>query len=1161
MLTAMQTLFYPLALGVATTALIALSWHYWRDVKRQGATWLVTLLAFWALCEMLRLISADATLNTILLRLSFVSRSLLPAAWVLTTREFAHKPPLSRRRCWLLLLIPFLTQLVLWIPPLRPLFWRDEIAAAQTLWWATPTTLYGPWFWIHTAYSYAVAIPAALPLLEIARRSTQRYREQARFALLGALILGCASAPVVFKGPEPRNDLPAEVLTAGMALLCAWGLYHYQWVGRSRSFDKIYDNIHEATVVLDTSQRVADMNQIACRLLKAPLERTIGESAERIFLPWTLWAPYLASAEAVHAELLMDQEHGAQWLEVHTHPLRDTNGKLTATVVTLQDISQRKWMEQALEARQRELAELNALSRAIASSLALDEVLEGIVNAVMRLFPQAADASVQLLDYAQSPPIRTCSYATKRREDQPVLHFELGQGLAGVAAAEKITLNIPDVLEDPRYLWQKGFPEYRSMLVTPLLFGAEVLGTLSVAASSPHAFGPNDARLLEDLARFASIAVQNANLYEQAQAEIAERQRAVAEMRQNELLYRALFEQTNDAIFFINLKGDRYITANQRATTMLGYTLEELLTHHPNDIILPEEQDDAQARLQHLLAGETVPIYERRFRHKDGRILTAEISIVLIRDAEGAPLHFQSVIRDVTQRKANEEALKQSEEKHRLLLDSIQSPVLALDHEMHILYCNTAYASFVGKPTETLVGRTLSELFPRFAHSRTYNAYQRCLATGKPQTIEGWSEEQYFKARIYPTPWGLLAIADNITEQKRTQDTLQKYAERLQILHEIDRAILEARSPEAIAHSTIQQIRKLIPCERSLIIECDPAGHNTLLALDDDASRLAPAEDVIAIEERSQFAQGQPLAIADLESVTPRLPVLERLYANGVRTCLWEPLLALEQPIGLLCLEATRPHAFQDEDVEIVGEVAASLAVAIRQARLNEQARQDAAIKTTLIDKINHRVKNNLASIIGLIFMAQRHLNPATQELCAPLLERLANQIHVLSTVHQMLSTAEWQMLPLAGLAEQVVRASLQVVGPQARIGVTVTPSPLKADSKQANSLALILHELTTNTVKHGVGERGVARITIHIETETPGPWGTAEGVRLEFRDDGPGYAERVLESNDWHMGLYLVQRLVAINLRGVVTFHNDHGAVACLRFPISDQNSLFIPE
>ncbi|HPD40228.1 MAG TPA: histidine kinase N-terminal 7TM domain-containing protein, partial [Anaerolineae bacterium] len=216
----MQTLFYPLALGVATMALIALSWHYWRNVKQQGATWLVTLLALWALCEVLRLTIANVTLKIILLRLSFLSRGLVPVAWVFATREFARKPPLSRRQCWLLLLVPLLTQAVIWTIPLHRLFWRDEIAAAQTLWWAMPTTLYGPWFWIHTAYSYAVAVLGALPLLEIARHSTQRYREQAWFALLGALMLGCASAPVMIKGAGPRNYLPADVLMAGMALLC-----------------------------------------------------------------------------------------------------------------------------------------------------------------------------------------------------------------------------------------------------------------------------------------------------------------------------------------------------------------------------------------------------------------------------------------------------------------------------------------------------------------------------------------------------------------------------------------------------------------------------------------------------------------------------------------------------------------------------------------------------------------------------------------------------------------------------------------------------------------------------------------------------------------------------------------------------------------------------
>lgn len=193
--------------------------------------------------------------------------------------------------------------------------------------------------------------------------------------------------------------------------------------------------------------------------------------------------------------------------------------------------------------------------------------------------------------------------------------------------------------------------------------------------------------------------------------------------------------------------------------------------------------------------------------------------------------------------------------------------------------------------------------------------------------------------------------------------------------------------------------------------------------------------------------------------------------------------------------------------------------------------------------------------------MAQRHLDASAQELCAPMLERLANQIHTLSAVHQLLSNAEWQMLPLTSLAEQVVKASLQAITPQARISVSVTPSSIKADSKQANGLALILHELTTNTVKHGVGERGAAQITIYIEPESPGPWGAADGVRLEFRDDGPGYDNAALESGEQHMGLYLVQRLTAINLRGTVTFHNADGAVACLRFPIPEQNSSYTVE
>ncbi len=1158
-----ETPIYTLTTYIAALALVILTIRNWINHRHnpnvQGSIKFLALFSLWAVCISLWLATDDATWRLFFLKLSFFSTCLMPVEWLTFAHEFARQPSLPKVRKWLFFGIPLVTQALIWSNSFHHLFWRDEIRAAIMPWWSTPITVYGPWFWIHTAYSYVLAILGALTVINIARHSTHRYREQAWSILIGALVILGANTLILFGGIPSQTAIRPRILAAGGTLFFVWGIYHFQWIGRLAFRDKEYDQLPEAVIILDAFQHVADINHVAELLLKIPARQAIGEKAERIFTPWALWAPQLQTGEERHTELVIDREQSTQWLEVHTRPIWKGRRKAPITVLTLQDVSERKWTEQALEARRRELTELNTLSRAIASSLSLNEVLQGTVNAVMRLFPQASDASVQLLD-AQRTQLRTRSYATKRAGNHPGLHFDMGKGIAGLAAETKTTLNIPDVLEDPRYIRQKGVPLYRSMLVTPLLFGAQVLGTLSVVAPSPHAFNQDEAILLEDLARFASIAVQNADLYERAQAEIAERKHAVAEMHKNESLYRALFEQTPDAIFIIGLDGE-YITANQRATTMLGYSLEELLTHHPNDIIIPEEQGDAQRRLEMLQAGKPLSIYERRFLCKDGSILTTEISIALIRDPDGRPLHIQSVVRDITTRKANEEALRQSEEKHRLLLDSIQSPVLALDHEMQILYFNTAYADYVGVAADDLTGQNLRVLFPQFASSRTYQTYQRCLETNRPQVIEGWSGELYFKARIYPTPWGLLAIADNATEQKHAQDTLLRYAERLQVLHEIDRAILEARSPEAIAQTALHQIRRLIPCQRSLIIEFGSGEQSSLLAAEYDPAVFAAAQTEATIHERSLLSQKRLVLIEDLETSTPHTPIYATLYAEGIRACLWAPLTVREQSIGTLCLEATHVHAFREEHMEIAREVAASLAIAIQQARLNEQTKQDAAIKTSLIDKINHRVKNNLASIIGMIFMAQRHLDPSIQDVCAPVLERLANQIHTLSAVHQMLSSAEWQMLPLASLAEQVVKATLQASAPQARIGVTVTPSNIKADSKQANGLALILHELTTNTIKHGVGERGAAQITVHIQPESPGPWGAADGVRLEFQDDGPGYDETALEPGGQHMGLYLVQRLIAINLRGTVTFYNANGAVACLCFPIPEQNNTYTSE
>lgn len=1123
--------------------------HSVRDTRDFDLT--LELLALWAWCAALWLLAPPAW-RWPLRRLAWLSASLLPVAWVRLAWAFAGKKTSQRYKYgwrWLLV-IPLLTQLVIWTNPLHHWFWRDEISLTHIVWWAIPPHFYGPWFWLHTVYAYLLAALGIVPIFHIIQRSLYQYRQQAWLLLLTGLSFILSSTWVLFSPASQPHD-PTVALGLGSFLLLLWHFLRHTTPG-CRLFipGTSYKNGLEGLIILDREHRIAAINCVAQLLLQLAPDQTIGEAAEQLFTPWTTWAPYIINPDPLHIELALDRGQQTQWLKVYKQPLSLGRQVPVGTLLRLQDISERKWTEQALQARRRELAELNTLSRVIAASLSLEEVLQSTVHAVMRLFPHASNAAVQLLD-AEGHYLYTRTCANKTGKNYPFMKFKLGEGLAGIAAQTRSTLNVPDILEDSRYIHVKGETAYRSLLVTPLLFGAEVLGTLSVVAPARRAFSEDEAKLLEDLARFAAIAVQNAHLYEQAQAEIAERQQVTTALRQNELRYRALFENTNDAIFIISLEG-KYLAANQRASDMLGYSLEELLVRDPLEIIVPEEHADARQRLEHLLNGATMPIYERRFRHKDGHILTTEINIALIRDPEGRPLHIQSVVRDITQRKAAEEALRQSEEKHRLLLDSIQSPVLALSHDMQILYCNTAYASYVNMLPETLSGKKLTTLFPQIHESRTYLAYRRCLETNQPQTIEGWLGERYFKTRIYPTPWGLLAIADDATSQRRAQDTLQQYAERLQVLHEIDRAILEAQSPEAIASATLPQIQRLIPCCRSLILEFEAPAQHKVLAWHSEAAfqAIPPAMWMAATGDQSAIPHpSHSLWVEDLEALPTRSPWQEQLLQEGIHAYLWMPLVALDRSIGLLCLEFDRPWNFHDEHIKIAAEVATSLALALHQARLHQQTQQDAIIKSNLIDKINHRVKNNLASIIGLLFMTQRYLKPEAQMICAPTLEQFANRIHALSIVHQMLSEAEWQLLPLSELAERLIHAILQSLDVAPQITLTVSPSPVKVDSRQANSLALILHELVMNTIMHGLNQRHAAHIRLQIETETPGPKDTPLGVRLEYQDDGPGYPTAVLNEGKQRMGLYLIQRLTNINLYGVVTFDNAPGARATVRF------------
>jgi len=177
--------------------------------------------------------------------------------------------------------------------------------------------------------------------------------------------------------------------------------------------------------------------------------------------------------------------------------------------------------------------------------------------------------------------------------------------------------------------------------------------------------------------------------------------------------YAALFEQSHDAVFLLDLER-RHIDVNQRAADMLGYTREELAVLSVED--LSAEKSASMAALEKLLAGEHLPVYERLFRRKDGSIVPVEIKAELARDENGSPRHIQSVVRDITERKAWEQELRLQS----AALNASANAMLITDRDGIIEWCNPAYMALTGYTADEAIGKNPRDLVNSGVHDRAF---------------------------------------------------------------------------------------------------------------------------------------------------------------------------------------------------------------------------------------------------------------------------------------------------------------------------------------------------------------------------------------------------------------------------------------------------------
>ena len=213
------------------------------------------------------------------------------------------------------------------------------------------------------------------------------------------------------------------------------------------------------------------------------------------------------------------------------------------------------------------------------------------------------------------------------------------------------------------------------------------------------------------------------------------------------------------------------------------------------------------------------------------------------------------------------------------------------------------------------------------------------------------------------------------------------------------------------------------------------------------------------------------------------------------------------------------------------------------EAKLQEllaQTQRDAHTKAELLKEVNHRVKNNLLAIVGLATTEHRHLSVEEKPLVRDFIGNLRRRIGGLLEVHQMLSAAQWAPLMVNQLARKIIQSALAAAPSSCSVKVNLQPSDVRVSPRQASNLGLVFNELATNTVKYALGNRSAATITFAASA-------TESLIRLEYRDDGPGYPPEVLRQEKLNVGMILLRDLTTQTLRGQLTIANDDGAVTVL--------------
>lgn len=858
----------------------------------------------------------------------------------------------------------------------------------------------------------------------------------------------------------------------------------------------------------------------------------------------------LAGAADVSEYRVIGRDGAVHWMRNFSQP--DWNAEQERAVRiygAAKDISREKRSE-AIVAEQNRILELIARGGELAAVLAalgayIEQQIPSMVCSILML-----DASGTRLFHVLGERL-PAGY----RDAIDGVAIGYGVGSCGTAAVTGEMVITTDIAADPLWADFRELAlshELRSCWSAPI-FGnsSKVLGTFALYASSPCAPSPEEHRLLAAWAHIAGIAIDRQQAEKALQSRVAQQQ-SVAELGQRALAGTSMEILMNHAVDLITSAlevgycnvlellpgGDAAwlragagwsaglvgkLTTTVTLDSHIGYTLrssEPVVIEH----LARERRFQGSALLEThgvvsgisaIIQGDAGPFGILGVYTSHERVFTRE------------DVHFviavSNVLAAALQRKRSEAA----NERFAAILNSTIEIAAMIDTLGRPIYLNRAARQVLGiGDDEPIDGLSVVEFHP--PHVRLlldHHIFPAAVRDGI------WSGELSWLSRDgqeIPVLQVLMAhkdasgapeffsiLARNISERKRAEESLQRYANRLRNLREIDQSILAARSPEAIAQAALGHIEQLVPCAQAEVVVFESDQVERLLARRPADAPATPEDD-------------------------GRLPIVSQ-----------------GREIGALRILAAGGRRLGPDDLDIAAEIADLLAIAIQNTRLFEQVRAGgerlASLSRRLIslqENERRHLARELHDEIGQALTAIKiNMQAIDQEPLPPAsAQRLDESVHIVETLVRQIRSLSLELRPsmlddlgLVSTLRWYLDRQAQRAGLETQFSAPWIDEP---PAEVATACFRIVQESLTNVMRYA--QATLVQVVLDQE---------GDELTLSIRDNGRGFdvrSARARAAQGGSMGLLGMQeRATLLGGHFALASQPGKGSSIYVRFPL----------